>query len=293
MANTGCRVLITGADSYVGSAVEAWLRGMPERYGVTVLDVTKDTWREFDFSVYDVVYHVAGLVHRKRRLYTRKERALYDKVNTELAVDIAHKAKGSGVQQFIFMSSMSVYSGCKETCITETTIPKAKEPYGDSKQKAEAALERMETEDFRVVILRPPLIYGTGCKGNYARLERLAKSILFFPKIENKRSMLSIDNLCRFVQLMIDHRESGVFFPQDREYVNTSELVVRLAEKQRHKIILLPGLQWIIKPVSYLPGELGSMMRKVFGNYTYEQRMSEYKEEYRTCRMDGERNEER
>ncbi len=279
--NERCRVLITGADSYIGSAVETWLKCMPAHYAVTVLDMTTDAWRDFDFSAYDVVFHVAALVHRKIRLCTKKEYALYYKVNTELAVDVANKARESGVRQFIFMSTMSVYSGCKETCITEATLPKAKGPYGSSKWKAEEALKALETDIFKMVILRPPLVYGVGCKGNYVRLKQLAGFIPFFPRVDNKRSMLHIDNLCRFVKLMIDNNESGVFFPQDKEYINTSELVYQLAKESNHKIIMIPGLGRLIKMTYCFPGGLGSTMKKLFGDYIYEYSISEYKEEYR------------
>lgn len=271
------RILITGAESYVGSAVEAWLRSMPERYTVTVSDVTEDAWKNIDFSCYDVVYHVAGLVHRSIGRGTEAEYALYDKVNRKLTEDIAHKAKEGGVQQFIFMSSMSVYSGCKETCITTTTVPVAKEPYGYSKLRAEEALRHMETEAFRVVILRPPMIYGDGCKGNYPRLKRLAGRLPVFPKVRNERSMLADATLCRFVQLMIDNRESGVFFPQDKEYICTSELVERLAQEQNHRIFLVPGFGWLIRLCMHLPGKTGAVLRKLFGNLTYAQEMSSYK----------------
>lgn len=296
MSNTACntnhnseyyRVLITGADSYVGSAAQAWLSTMSEHYSVTVLNVMGDAWRTFDFSRYDVVFHVAGLVHRKIR-QTKQEYSVYDRVNTKLTEEIAHKAKQSGVQQFIFMSTMSVYSGCKETCITEVTVPKAKEPYGYSKKMAEEVLLQMESETFRVVILRAPMIYGPGCKGNYQKLKALAGHIPVFPKADNIRSMLFIDTLCRFVQLMIDNKEAGVFFPQDKEYVNISELVVRLAKEQNHRICLIPGLRGFLRFVTHLPGGFGATMKKMFGDYTYAQSLSEYNEEYRIDRTDME-----
>lgn len=277
-----CRVLITGAGSYVGSAAELWLASMPDRYCVTVLDVENDAWKLFDFSAYDVVYHVAGLVHRRKK-HTRAEKELYYAINTKLSAEVACKAKESGVRQFIFMSSMSVYSGCKESCITEDTVPLvaslAKDPYGYSKLKAEEELGRLQSDSFRVVILRAPMIYGPGCKGNYARLEWLAKRIWFFPKVDNRRSMLQIETLCRFVQFVIEEQKSGVFFPQDKEYVNTAELVVRLAAENNRKVRLIPGMTGLIRLTCHLPG-MGTTLTKLFGDYTYARTLPGYKELY-------------
>ena len=274
-----CRVLITGADSYVGSAVESWLQSIPERYCVTVLDVIDDKWRAVDFSAYDVVFHVAAIVHR-RSSRAKKEFSLYYGINTKLTEEIAKKAKDSNVRQFIFMSSMSVYSACKEKYISENTEPKAKEPYGRSKLMAEEVLKKMQTDEFQVVLLRAPMIYGDGCKGNYPRLVKLAKVCCIFPQIENKRSMLHIDGLCRFVQLMIDNRESGVFFPQDKEYINTSNLVRRIARENNHKIWMVPGLTGIIKLTYWIPCGIGTTMKKLFDDYVYEQEISKYIDEY-------------
>lgn len=118
------RILITGQGSYIGEAVKKWLMNYPERYEIDTVDMIKDAWKNTNFSLYDVVYHVAGIAHADVGSVTEEQKKLYYQVNTELAVEVAKRAKESGVKQFIFMSSMIVYSGCKEKFITEKTNPK-------------------------------------------------------------------------------------------------------------------------------------------------------------------------
>src|SRR5690606_2947926 len=106
---------------------------------------------------------------------------------------------------------------------------------------------KLMDEFFKVVILRPPMIYGKGCKGNYPKLVKLAKILPVFPNIENKRSMLHIDNLCEFIKLMIDNGENGLFFPQNKEYVKTSELVKIIAEVHGRKIRFTKLFNFLLK----------------------------------------------
>ncbi len=274
-------VLITGANSYIGMSVEKWLMKEPKKYSVTTLDMTKPKWREHDFSKYDVVLHVAGIAHADVGNVTEEKKQLYYKVNTELAVETAEKAKKASVKQFIFMSSMIVYSGCKETFITKDTEPKPLNFYGDSKWQAEQKVQKLENVNFKIVVLRPPMIYGKGSKGNYPELAKLSSKMPVFPKVKNKRSMLYIDNLCQFIKLMIDNEESGVFFPQNSEYTNTSEMVKMIADVNNHKIFMVPGFNWAVKLMQKMPGKIGKLSNKAFGDLVYDMSMSEYKDNYR------------
>lgn len=275
-------ILITGAGSYVGIAVEKWLGRNPERYSVDTLDMLDDEWRTKDFSSYDVVYHVAGIAHADVGKVTEEQKKLYYRVNTDLAVKVAEKAKSEGVKQFIFMSSMIVYSGCKEKVITSETEPKPLNFYGDSKWQADQKIRRLADEKFKVVVLRPPMIYGKGSKGNYPQLAKLAGILPIFPEVKNKRSMLHIDNLCEFVKLMINNEESGIFFPQNGEYTNTSDMVQMIAAVKDHKIVMIPGMSMFIKLMEKIPGKIGSLAEKAFGDSAYDMQMSEYyKENYR------------
>lgn len=274
-------ILITGANSYVGMAVEKWLLQFPEKYKIDTVDMLTDSWRETDFSQYDVVFHVAGIAHADVGKVTEEQKQLYYKVNTELTVEVAKKAKESGIKQFIFMSSMIVYSGCEEKLINEHTIPSPLNFYGDSKWQADQKVQELNSDSFKVVVLRPPMIYGKDSKGNYQELVKLASKLPVFPIVKNKRSMLHIDNLCQFVKLMIDNEEQGVFFPQNEAYTNTSDMVQLIAEVKGHRIIMIPGMNWAVKLLGHVPGKIGGLATKAFGDSAYEMNMSEYKENYR------------
>lgn len=274
------KVLITGAGSYVGTAVESWLMRNPEQYQVDTLDMMDEAWKEKDFSGYDVVYHVAGIAHADVGSVTEEQKKMYYRVNTDLAVETAEKAKMEGVKQFIFMSSMIIYSGCKEKLIHEDTKPQPLNFYGDSKWQADQKIQALADETFKVVILRPPMIYGKGSKGNYPELAKLASRLPVFPIVKNKRSMLHIDNLCQFVKLMIDEDESGVFFPQNAEYSNTSDMVQMIAEVKGHRIIMVPGTYPAVRLMRKVPGKIGQLAEKAFGDYVYDMSMSKYKKDY-------------
>ena len=275
------KILITGKGSYIGESVEQWLLKDRDQYEVDTLDMLNNSWREKDFSEYDVIFHVAGIAHADVGAITEEQKELYYKVNTELTLEVAEKAKRSNVKQFIFMSSMIVYSGCKERIITFSTEPKPLNFYGDSKLQADKKLQEMVTDGFKVVVLRPPMIYGKGSKGNYPQLAKLASRLPVFPIVKNQRSMLHIDNLCQFVKLMIDNEETGVFFPQNGEYTNTSDMVQMIAEVKGHRIIMIPFVDLFVKVLEKVPGKIGELTTKAFGDSSYEMSMSEYKENYR------------
>lgn len=270
------KVLITGANSYIGTSFERWVSQYPDRYKVDTVDMKDGSWRDKDFSYYDVVFHVAGIAHVSS---DPKLKDLYYRVNRDLTIETAKKAKAEGVKQFIFMSSIIVYgdSSKGKRVIDRNTIPSPSNFYGDSKLQAEIGLKALEDENFKIVILRPPMIYGKGSKGNYPKLSKAAQILPIFPDIENERSMLHIDNLCEFIRLMIDNEERGLFFPQNEEYVKTSEMVRMIAEAHGRKIRLTKVFNPIIKMMYGI-----NVVNKVFGNLVYENSMSVYKKgEYR------------
>lgn len=269
------RVLITGKDSYIGDSVAQWLAKYPDRYATNAIDMRDDSWREHDFSQYDGVLHVAAIAHDRSRRATED---LYYRVNRDLATATAEKAKTEGVRQFIFMSSILVYgSRGFSQVINEDTPPNPGSVYGESKLQAEEGIRRLESDRFRVVIVRSPMVYGLGCKGNYSRLAKLARLLPVFPDFDNQRSMIHIDNLCEFIKLMIDNDESGLFFPQNREYVKTSEMVRLIAEAVGRNIRLIRAFN----PVIRVLGPRVTVLGKVFGSLVYEMGMSEYIQDYR------------
>ncbi len=263
-------ILITGKNSYIGTSLENWLMREPDKYKVDTVDMKDGLWKEKDFSVYDVVFHVAGIAHV---LSDPKMEDLYYKVNRDLTIETAEKAKAEGVKQFIFMSSIIVYgdSSSSKRIIDKNTVPKPSNFYGNSKLQAEEGIKDLESDDFKIVVLRPPMIYGKGSKGNYPRLANMAKKTPVFPDIDNERSMLHIDNLCEFIKVMIDYEESGLYFPQNKEYVKTSELVRTIAEVHGKRIWMISWMNWLIKLMFGV-----GVVRKVFGNLVYEKSISDY-----------------
>lgn len=275
------KILITGANSYIGVNVEKRLEKEKKAYQVETLDMLGNAWEKHDFSVYDVVFHVAGIAHADVGNVSDAIKAKYYEVNTDLAIEVAKRAKQAGVKQFIFMSSMIVYGGQEH--ITHETKPCPANFYGDSKWQADQGVRELTDEKFRVVVLRPPMIYGKASKGNYPMLAKLANKLPIFPRISNKRSMLYIENLCEFVKLMIDNEEEGVFFPQNSAFVNTSDLVNEIAKVHGHKIWVSRLFAPAVMVGKLIPGRIGGMCKKAFGSSYYDLEMSEYRDMYTVC----------
>jgi nucleoside-diphosphate-sugar epimerase len=264
------KILITGKNSYIGTSLENWIMKEPDKYYIDTVSTRDDAWKMKDFSEFDVVFHVAGIAHVSS---DPKMEDLYYKVNRDLTFETAKKAKAEGVKQFVFMSSIIVYgdSSSNKRVIDRNTIPTPSNFYGNSKLQAEEGIRGLEGDDFKIVILRPPMIYGKGSKGNYPKLAKATQKLPIFPNIDNERSMLHIDNLCEFIKLMIDNEESGLFFPQNKEYVKTSEMVRLISEVHGKKIVLTK----VFNPILKLMFGVG-VVNKVFGNLVYEQSMSDY-----------------
>lgn len=274
------RILITGAGSYIGISVENYLNRWPDRYRVDTVDMIGDGWREMSFSGYDAVFHVAGIVHQEQAKNDPAQEELYDRVNHRLAVETAQKAKAEGVKQFLFMSSASVYGLTapvgKVVMITKETPLTPTDNYGISKAKAEESLKALSGDCFRLAILRPPMIYGKGCRGNYQTMAKLARKLPVFPYVSNQRSMLYIDNLAEFVRLLIDDAAEGIFCPQNSEYVNTSEMVNLIAHANGKGILLIRGFTWALK----LLGSVTGIVDKAFGSLCYDFEISSYPTNY-------------
>ena len=274
------RILITGAGSYIGGSVEAYLAKWPERYQVDTLDMRGEGWKSASFQGYDAVLHVAGLVHQKDTKDDPAYRDLYRRVNVDLAVDTAKKAKAEGVSQFLFMSSESVYGLSaplgRQVIITKDTPLNPVDNYGISKAQAEAQLEQLAGPDFHLAVLRPPIVYGKGCRGNYVTMARLAKTMPLFPKVDNRRSMLYMENLAELIRLLIDDLASGIFCPQNGEYANTSDVVSRIAHANGRNLILVGGTTWALKLLRHMT----PMVDKAFGSLCYDWELSRYSRDY-------------
>lgn len=267
------KIIITGKDSYIGNHIQEWIERNNPDYTVTQVDVITDEWRNTSFKDTDVIIHVAGIVHHPEIT----EWYVYENVNVKLPQEIAEKAKKSGVKQFIFMSSMAVYGVGKKlhsNIITENTKINPKGLYGKSKFMAEKYLMNMADEYFHVSVVRPPNVYGYGCKGNYIpNFLSVVKKLSIIPvAYENvKQSMIYIDNLTEFIRLLIENRETGVFTPQDNKTISAAELMSLLAKSagiaKRSSKLLGIGIYLL----SFV-----SLIRKAYGGVEYDMKISDY-----------------
>lgn len=256
------KILITGANSYIGTSFEKYIKEyFSEDYQVDTIDMIDGSWREKSFAGYDSVFHVAGIAHQRE---TRENAHLYYEINRDLATEVAKKSKFDGVKQFIFLSSMSVY-GMDTGVITKDTKPNPRTNYGKSKLQAEEQIVGLRDESFKICVLRPPMVYGNGCKGNYQSIVKLVRKLPVFPRVNNKRSLVHIDNLVSFIKNAIDEKLDGLFFPQNKEYVKTIDLARQIAKQENKKIYFsfLFGLAIIcLRPFI-------KKVRKAFGNLVY------------------------
>lgn len=280
------KILITGANSYIGKYVKMYLEERNTvnhcEYYVDMISIRGESWRASDFSRYDVILHTAGIAHvdvKKKKDTALKQ--LYYEINGDLTIDLAKKARMDGVKQFIFMSSIIVYGEIssikKEKIINRKTKEAPDNYYAESKLYAENGLKRLEKDvekeekEFLTAIIRSPMVYGKGCRGNYAKLAKLACRISFFPDVGSRKSMIYIENLCEYIKLIIDKNESGMFFPQNEEYVNVAELVSLIAEMHGKHIKKVKGYY----PVLSLISHFSRIIKKVFGSTIYDKELTE------------------
>lgn len=260
------RVLITGAGSYVGTHVMSRLQEEPDKFEVQELSVKGDSWKTFDFSKFDVVYHVAGIAHVST---DPSMESLYTHVNRDLSIGVAQVAKAAGVKQFIFMSSAIVYGDSVPagmgSPITLETEPNPANFYGRSKLEAEEGLRKLQSDFFQVAIVRSPMIFGAHAKGNFPKLVTMAQKFPFFPKVNNRRSMIYVGNLAECITGLITSEASGVFLPQEENYICTSELVELIAQISGKQIRLTK----LFNPTIKGPLKTNEYVIKAFGDMYY------------------------
>ncbi len=215
----------------------------------------------------DVVVHLAGLAHdtRQNKKWTSGD---YKKVNAEATETIARAAARAGVKRFVFLSSIKVNG--EETPLDqpfdELSPPAPKGPYSVSKYEAEKALKAVADETgLEVVIIRPPLVYGHGVKGNMRELVRTVKkrSVIPAPKTESLRSFVYVGNLVDAIKtLMESPAASGeVFTVSDGQDVSTAGLIGRIAGSMERKVVIIPVPQTLLS----LAGKVGDIGQKIIG----------------------------
>lgn len=266
------KILIIGKNSYIGNHINEWLTNRGNI--VEQVDTLNDDWMSFDYSAFDTIVHVAGIVHRPEC----HDWFLYKRVNADMPISIASMAKKQGVKQYVYFSTMAVYKAEKELhgCVIDEKTPKSSNSfYGKSKLMAEEGLQKLQDENFNVVFVRPPSVYGKGCRGGYiSGFVSIARKLPVIPRAYTtaRQSFIYIDNLCECVRLIIDNRLQGVFCPQDDEIPNANELleaiVSGLGEKYRESRFLGICLQ----AFSFLP-----LVKKAYGGISYSRTLSDVK----------------
>lgn len=263
------KVLLIGKNSYIGNHIDEWVT----KYGhqATQLDVLTDVWKTYDYSQYDAIVHVAGIVHQPNC----QDWDLYKRVNTDMPIAIATMAKKQGVKQYVFFSTMGVYGVGKKlslNVIDAKTPLHADSMYGKSKLMAEDGLNALQDESFNIAIVRPPSVYGKGCRGGYITgFTSIAQKLPIIPRAyENARqSFIYIDNLSELVKQLVERNLHGVFCPQDDKAVSANELLRVISESIGKKYCSSWLLGLGVRILSILP-----IVNKAYGGVEYAKELS-------------------
>lgn len=265
------KICIIGKNSYIGNNIDEWLT--QNGHEVFQLDVLTEDWKAFDYSVFDAIVHVAGIVHRPNC----KDEKLYHEVNTIMPTAIAEKFKNSKNSKatFVFLSTMSVFGTPKrlgKNVITAETPMSPMGLYGQSKAAAEVELLKLQDCHFDVVIVRPPNVYGKNCRGGYIPgFVNVVKKLPVIPAAYTnvKQSMLYIDNLCEFIRLSIEQKRHGVFMPQDDKAVSAVDITTAIARGLGKKPRTSRLLGLAVHLGSFIP-----LIQKAYGGVEYDMNLS-------------------
>ena len=266
------KVCIIGKNSYIGNHLDRWLT--QSDHNVFQLDVLSEDWRTHDYSVYDVVIHVAGIVHQPNC----QDATLYNRVNTEMPICIAEMFKKSRISKsmFVFLSTMAVFGVSKRlgrNVIYEDTPTSPSGLYGKSKLSAEEGLLSLQDDNFDVIIVRPPNVYGKGCRGGYIKgFERVVRKLPMIPNAFTnvKQSVIYIDNLCEFIRLAIEQKRSGIFMPQDNCAVSAVDICTAIAKGIGKKPCTSVLLGLAVRLFSFIP-----LIQKAYGGVEYDMKLSQ------------------
>jgi len=261
------KVLVTGKFGYIGSKFKEWIEVNDKDIELEYISLRDSLWKEKDFSKYDAVLHLAGIAHVSRN---PKLEEMYYKINRDLTIELAKKSKDEGVNHFIYMSSIIVYGknsiNFVNGVITLNTVPVPNDFYGESKLQAENLLDTLQTEKFKISIIRPPMVYGPNSKGNFSYLLKFSRFLLLLPNIKNSRSIIYIDNLNELMRLIIKSGKCGIFMPKNSENLSTYEIIKVIREnmgKKTYKLIIVPKLLKIMFGKN-------NLFNKIFGNLEYD-----------------------
>ena len=282
------KVLITGSNGFIGQHLVSNLRnekgislvlssrkyveslsGLADQFIFPSIDSSTD-WKKVLVGV-DTVVHLAGIAH-DTKLNPKNSDIKYIESNIKTTSNLARQAVKAGVNRFIYLSSIKVNG--EETSINKPfvadDIPDPQDIYAKSKLNAEIALKKIsEISDLKLVIIRPVLVYGPGVKGNFLNLMKWIKRgiPLPFALISNKRDLVSINNLIKFITICLKHPSAvgQVFLISDNISLSTKSLIKKLARFQKKKILLLPFPKALLSLVFNLLGRK-ELSQKLLGS---------------------------
>lgn len=262
------KILVSGKNGYLANFIKKY--GEKKKDCTVKLVSLRNGVDNISMNDFQTIIHTSALVHQNEKKYELKD---YLEINNDMTVNFAKKAKEQGVKQFVFISTMAVY-GLEKGEINYSTSKNPSTFYGISKMEAEKNLRNLESDDFKIAIVRPPMIYGENAPGNFQYLNKIARSFPLFPMVDNKRSMIHIDNLTDFIFQLAENSLTGTFHPQDSDYINTSEMVMQLAAARNKKIYMSRVLGGIVKILF----RKTKVYQKAFGDLYYSKELSEYEE---------------
>jgi nucleoside-diphosphate-sugar epimerase len=244
------KIAITGASGFVGQNLQEYLKDSHNLNGMSVRYIPD---QRFDLKA-DAIIHLAGKAHDLKKLSNSQE---YYEANFELTKQLFDAFLGSEASIFIFMSTVKAVADEVDDTLTEGTIPNPKTHYGIAKHQAEQYILSHELpESKRVYILRPCMIHGPGNKGNLNLLYQLVSKGLPWPlgDFQNKRSFLSIENLCFVIKELLENTivPSGIYQVSDDKSLSTNELIELLGRSQdrKNRILNIPS-SWIKKVAGF------------------------------------------
>lgn len=252
------KILVTGANGFIGSALCPYLSSQGHAVVPVVrrpcglsgehLVIDDASWNAAIVGC-DSVVHLAGcsnVIHK----HSSDTLQFLRTANVDVSLALARRSAAAGVRRFVYMSTIKVNGECTAPGLRfrPDDVPAPEDPYGISKWEAEQGLRAIAQETgMELVIVRPPMVYGPGVKGNFATLIKCVKKGLPLPlgAVHNQRSLMGLDNLLSFTSLCTDRTASPaaanqIFLVSDGHDVSTTELLRAIAQAYGQKVCLIP-----------------------------------------------------
>jgi nucleoside-diphosphate-sugar epimerase len=282
------RVLVTGATGFVGRTLAKELRARTgysvhtsvRRSNHSVDGLAQSTFvcelaPETDWT--QVVSGTDVVVHTAARVHVMNDKAVdppaeFRRVNVDGTLNLARQAASAGVRRFVFISSIKVNGEVTLAGhpFAADDVPAPQDAYGISKLEAEQGLKQIAVETgMAVVVIRPPLVYGPGVRANFQTLLRTVAWGLPLPlgSVDNRRSLVALDNLVDFIVTCIDHPRAAnqTFMVSDGEDISTPELIRRMAHAMGRPARLIPMPVWLLKAGATMLGKR-DMVQRLLGS---------------------------